>query len=68
MEFQDEIKRIRQSLYLSQEMFAKEIGVSFTTVNRWEKGKAKPTYKTIRNIDQYCKANNIPFSFCNSKE
>ena len=40
---------------------AKEIGVSFATVNRWETGKAKPNLKTMKLIDEYCKKNAIDF-------
>ena len=62
MSFSEDIKRTRQELILSQTEFAKELGVSFATVNRWESGKSKPTYKTLRLIDEYCKQHNIPFS------
>lgn len=37
------IRDIRIRSLLSQADFAKEIGVSFSTVNRWENGKAKNT-------------------------
>ena len=55
MEFSAEIKRVRQENMLSQEEMARELGVSFATVNRWETGKAKPTYRTLRLIDEFCK-------------
>lgn len=61
MSFSDNIKMIRQKSFLSQEAFAKELGVSFATVNRWEAGKTKPTYKTMKLIDDYCRKNNIDF-------
>ena len=61
MNFGDNIKRIRQKCFLSQEMFAKELGISFATVNRWESGKTKPTYKTMKLIDDFCKNHNIDF-------
>ena len=61
MNFQESIKQLRQSQFLSQEAFAKELGISFTTVNRWETGKAKPTYKTMKLINDYCQAHNIDF-------
>lgn len=61
MSFQESIKQFRLSQLLSQEAFAKELGVSFTTVNRWETGKAKPTYKTMKLINDYCKDNNLDF-------
>lgn len=35
---QYEIRIVRESLGISQEKFAHRLGVSFATVNRWEKG------------------------------
>ncbi|MGN0177861.1 MAG: helix-turn-helix domain-containing protein [Monoglobaceae bacterium] len=66
MSFSYDIKAIRQKNLLSQEAFAQILGVSFTTVNRWETGKSKPSYKTMKLIDDYCKSNNIDFDI--SKE
>lgn len=63
MKFADEIRELRHKCLLSQTDFAKEIGVSFSTVNRWETGKAKPGYKALKLIDRYCKDNAIDFSF-----
>ncbi|MBM4255717.1 MAG: helix-turn-helix domain-containing protein [Deltaproteobacteria bacterium] len=37
------IKALRTRLQLTQEAFARILGVSFATVNRWENGKAEPT-------------------------
>ena len=62
MEFSQAIKQIRRRSLLSQEDFAKQIGVSFTTVNRWEAGKSKPSFKALRNIDDYCKKEKIDFN------
>lgn len=62
MFFSEKIKTIRQECLLSQEAFAKELGVSFATVNRWETGKTRPTYKALRTIKEYCKKNNVDFS------
>ena len=61
MSFSSDIKMIRQKSFMSQEAFAQALGVSFTTVNRWECGKAKPSYKTMKLIDDYCKENGIEF-------
>jgi putative transcriptional regulator len=36
------IKSIRKELRLSQQEFADAIHLSFSTVNRWENGRAKP--------------------------
>src|SRR5262245_8652540 len=37
------IKELRERLALTQEIFARILGVSFATVNRWENGKTVPT-------------------------
>jgi len=39
----EEIRRLRLSLGWPQETLARELGVSFSTVNRWENGKAVPS-------------------------
>lgn len=64
MAFFKDIKRIRRKALMTQEDFAKEIGVSCITVTRWETGKAKPNLKTMRLIDDYCKKNKIDFDIC----
>lgn len=61
MSFSEDIKRIRRKVFMTQEDFAKAVGVSFATVNRWETGKAKPNLKTMKLIDDYCKRNDIDF-------
>lgn len=61
MSFSEDIKSIRRKAFLTQEDFAKEIGVSFATVNRWETGKAKPNLKTMKLIDAYCKEHALDF-------
>ncbi len=42
-DYTDQIKRLRTRLGLTQAALAKELGVSFPTINRWENGKAKPS-------------------------
>ncbi len=59
MEFKKVVKEIRIKALLSQESFAKELGVSFSTVNRWEMGKAKPRYCALRKIKSFCEKNKI---------
>lgn len=56
-----EIKLIRQKCMLSQQAFAKELGVSFATINRLESGKTTPSYKTMKLIDDYCRQHSIDF-------
>lgn len=62
MSFSEDIKALRQECLLSQAAFAKELGVSFATVNRWETGKTQPTYKALRTIKDYCEKNNVKFN------
>lgn len=54
MPFGSEIKKIRLSCFMNQEEFAKALGVSYTTVNRWENGKAQPNIKAMRSLKQFC--------------
>lgn len=61
MNFPEEIKKIRQRSFLTQQNFAKKIGVAFSTVNRWESGRAKPNLKAMKNINTFCLNNNIPY-------
>lgn len=59
MEYQKIIKNLRTKLVLSQQEFAELLGVSFTSVNRWERGHYQPTIKVKRKILQLCKENEI---------
>lgn len=61
MNFSEDIKKIRRKSLLTQEEFAKILGVSFTTINRWETGKSKPNLKAMKMIDNYCKSKKIDF-------
>ena len=38
----DRIRTLRHRMQLTQEDFAHLIGVTFSTVNRWENGKSTP--------------------------
>jgi len=38
-----QIRTLREHLQLTQELFARILGVSFATVNRWENGKSVPS-------------------------
>lgn len=62
MSFSEELRNIRQHCFLSQEAFARELNVSFSSVNRWEGGRAKPNMVSMKNIKAFCEAHNIDFS------
>lgn len=61
MSFGNDIKMIRHKCLMSQKDFADALGVSFATVNRWESGKSKPNFKTMKLIDTFCEAQGIDF-------
>lgn len=62
MTFAEKVKFVRKSLHLTQEKFAILLGVSFSTVNRWEKGHSLPTYIAQLQFEEICKKNNILFT------
>jgi transcriptional regulator with XRE-family HTH domain len=45
------VKELRKALGLTQEQFAAKVGVSFSTVNRWENGKGKPSPLAMKRIE-----------------
>lgn len=47
-----EIKALRKTLGLSQERFARTVGVTLVTVRRWEQGHSKPSYLAMGNLEQ----------------
>lgn len=42
-------------MMLSQTEFAKKLGVSYATINRWENGHHKPVFNDQRKIAKLCK-------------
>jgi DNA-binding transcriptional regulator YiaG len=55
------IKKIREQLLVSQTELAQMLGVSFATVNRWEKSHHQPNYLQRRKIQSICRKHKIPF-------
>ncbi len=53
-ELPKKIKAIRQHLKLSQEELANKLGVSFTSVNRWENGQTKPSKLARKQLEALC--------------
>ena len=54
------LKRIRTYLKLSQAEFAKQLNISFATVNRWENGHAEPNRLAQTSLYAFCKERNVP--------
>lgn len=48
------VKEIRKQLGLSQEDLARELGVSFATVNRWENGQVNPSRLAKAQLKVFC--------------
>ena len=61
MSLSDEIILIRKKGFCTQMEFAERIGVSFSTVNRWETGKMSPNVSTMKRLKAYCEALNLEF-------
>ncbi len=61
MALSDEIILIRKKGYFTQIEFAERIGVSYSTVNRWETGKMNPNLSAMKRLKAYCDAMNIEF-------
>ena len=49
------VKEIRRQLTLSQEDLARQLGVSYATVNRWENGQSKPSKLAKGQLEAFCK-------------
>lgn len=59
MDYKKLVKDLRDKMILSQNELAELLGVSFTTVNRWETGRHEPTIKVKRKLVDLCKENNV---------
>ena len=54
MEFCDKLKMARKELKISQTALAQELGVSFSTINRWENEKFMPNYRAAKKFEEFC--------------
>lgn len=57
--YSDAIIKLRVKLNVSQTELAKILGVSFSSINRWEKGKFSPTILAKEKLKVLFKENNI---------
>lgn len=58
------ILKLRVKLNISQQQLGDMLGVSFSTVNRWEKGHHEPTILIKERIKEMLIKNNIDVSEC----
>ena len=59
MIFCNVVKKVREIMGYSQEQLARELNVSFATINRWENGKTEPSRLALKNFMGFCKQNGI---------
>lgn len=59
MDYSVIVKRIRETLLITQVELAEQLEVSFATVNRWEKGHHEPTIRQKRNIRDFCRKHGV---------
>lgn len=57
----EKVKYVRKKLYISQTALAEALGVSFTTVNRWENSKTTPNLMLEGKFIDFCKSKGIEF-------
>lgn len=55
----EKIKELRLKMMLSQVEFAKLLDVASETINRYENGKSKPTFKVQRKLAKLMKEHEI---------
>ena len=62
MSFSEKVKAVRAELMLTQKELAKELGVSFATVNRWESQGIEPQFLTMKKVELFCESKGIVFT------
>lgn len=62
MIFSQKVQEVRGRLMLTQQQLANELGVAFSTVNRWERGHSEPQFLERRKFDDFCKKHEIVFA------
>lgn len=54
MTFDEILKSIRKELNITQEQLARELYVSFSTLNRWENNRNTPSKLAQMRLAEYC--------------
>ena len=62
MIFSKMVKSVREIKGYSQEQLARELDVSFATINRWENGKTEQSRLALKNFIDFCKKNGVQIS------
>jgi len=54
------MRKVRRDMEMSQQELAKELNVSYTSINRWEKKQVVPSKLARKSILDFFKARGIP--------
>jgi DNA-binding transcriptional regulator YiaG len=54
------MRKVRRDMEMSQQELAKELNVSYTSINRWEKKQVVPSKLARKSILNFFKARGIP--------
>lgn len=57
----DALRTMRQKSFMTQESFAQEMGVTASTINRWENAKAKPNLTAMKKLKSFCEKNDLDY-------
>ena len=54
MPIEEILKLIRKELHISQEQLARELNISYTTINRWENSHRTPSRLSKMRLLEFC--------------
>ena len=66
MTLSESLKNIRNVLSISQEQLARDLNVSYTTLNRWENNRTSPSRLAKMRIADYCSEKNLSQEIINA--
>jgi transcriptional regulator with XRE-family HTH domain len=49
------LKEFREKALLTQEELARQVGISFVTLNRWENDKQRPSFRLLKQLARVLK-------------
>ena len=60
MNLPEYMRKVRREMEMSQQELAKELNVSYTSINRWEKKQVAPSPLARKSFLDFCRARDIP--------
>ena len=54
------MRKVRRDMEMSQHELARELNVSYTSINRWENKQVSPSKLARKSFLDFCKQRNIP--------